>query len=92
MKKAKTINIAKIKIIGFEWYVPYLQASMEQRKIISKQNLSKIPTELQYVERSIFMKEVQSRVFWTFEFGTQEGINVPIWVIVGFQQRDRQDS
>ena len=24
--------------------------------------------------------------------GTQEGINVPIWIIVGFQQRDRQDS
>ena len=26
----------------------------------------------------------------TFELGTQEGINVPIWVIIGFQQNDRQ--
>ena len=24
--------------------------------------------------------------------GTQEGVNVPIYIIVGFQQRDRQDS
>ena len=38
------------------------------------------------------MKEVNTRNFWTFELGTQEGINVPIWFIVGFQQRDRQGS
>ena len=30
--------------------------------------------------------------FWTFELGTQEGINVPIRIIIGFQQGDRQDS
>ena len=24
--------------------------------------------------------------------GTQEGIIIPIWIIVGFQQRDRRDS
>ena len=27
-----------------------------------------------------------------FELRTQEGINIPIWMIVGFQQKDRQDS
>ena len=27
-----------------------------------------------------------------FESGSQENINVPIWIIVGFQRRDRQDS
>ena len=37
------------------------------------------------------MKEVNTQNFWTFKLGTQ-GINIPIWVIVGFQQRDRQDS
>ena len=26
-----------------------------------------------------------------FELGTQEGINVRIWIIAGFQQRERQD-
>ena len=30
--------------------------------------------------------------FWTFELGTQDGTNVPIWIIIGFQQRERQDS
>ena len=36
------------------------------------------------------MKEVNTQNFWTFELGTQEGVNVPIWVFVAFQQQDRQ--
>ena len=49
----------------------------------------KIPTELRYVERSVFVKEVNTQNLWSFELGTQEGVNVPIWIIVGFQQSDR---
>ena len=28
----------------------------------------------------------------SFELGTQEGLNVPLWKVVGFQQRNGQDS
>ena len=90
-KKMQSI-MPKCKINGTEWYIPHYTQSMEQRKIKNKQILSKVPTELQYVERSISMKKVNTRNFWTFELGTEEGINVPIWFIVGFQQRDRQNS
>ena len=38
----------------------------------------------------MFMKEVNTQNFWTFELGTQEGINIPIWIFVAFQQNDRQ--
>ena len=38
------------------------------------------------------MKEVKSQNRWFFELRTQEIMNVPIWIIVGFQQKDRQDS
>ena len=38
------------------------------------------------------MKELNSQNLWIFELVSQEGIKSPIWVIVGFQQRDRQDS
>ena len=55
-----------------------------------KQITDKIPTELRYVGRSVFMNEVNTQNLWSFELGTQEGINVPIWIIVGFQQSDRQ--
>ena len=92
MNKANATNNDKIKISGIEWYVPHYTPSMEQPKIISKQILSEISTELRYVERSILMKEVNTRNFWNLELGTQDEINVPILNIVGFQQRDRQDS
>ena len=57
-----------------------------------KQFVNKMPTELQYVARSVFMKELNTRKNWNFDLGTQEGINIPIWIIVDFQHRDRQDS
>ena len=38
------------------------------------------------------MKEVNTQNLWTFELGTHESINIPIWIIAGFQQRDRQES
>ena len=44
------------------------------------------------MKRSVFMDEVNTRILWTLNMGTQEGINVPIWIIVGFQQKDRQNS
>ena len=40
----------------------------------------------------MFMKEVNTQKLWTFEIGTQEGTNVPIWISTGFQQKVRQDS
>ena len=38
------------------------------------------------------MKELNNQNLGNFELGSQEPMNVPIWIILGFQQRDRQDS
>ena len=38
------------------------------------------------------MKQVNTQNLWTFELGTQEGINVPLWIFVAFQQNDRQND
>ena len=65
---------------------------MSQQAIMSKQILNKTLTELKYVERSVFMKEVNNQNIWNFELGSQENLIVPIWIIIGFQQHDRQDS
>ena len=86
------MNIGKIKINAIEWYVAHYTASMSQQALLSNQIVNKIPTELQYVEISVFMKEVNTQNLWNFELGTQEGLNVPIWIIIGFQQHDRQNS
>ena len=90
LNKDNAVNNAKIKINALEWYVPHYIPSIDQQTILFKQIKDKTPTQLSYPERSVFMKEVNTQNFWTFELGTQEGINVPIWIIVGFQQSDRQ--
>ena len=92
LNKANATNIGKIKLTSIEWYIPHYTPSIPQQATLSKQILSKVPTELQYVEKSVFMKEVNTQKLWTFELGTQEGINVSTWIIVGFQQRDRRGS
>ena len=90
LNKANAINLGKIKINALEWYVPHYTPSIQQQSILSKQILNKTPTQIQYPERSVFMKEVNTQNFWTFELGTQEGINIPTWIFVAFQQNDRQ--
>ena len=90
LNKGNATNNGKNKINAIEWYVPHYTPSMQQQAILSKQILNKSPTEIEHPERSVFMKEVNTQNFWTFELGTQEGINFPIWIFVGFQQNDRQ--
>ena len=91
LNKADARNLGKVKNNAIEWYVPHYTASMSQQAV-SNQIVNRIPTELQYMEISVFMKEVNTQNLWNFELGTQEGINVPIWLIIGFQQQDRQNS
>ena len=72
--------------------MPFYTPSVQQQRILSNQILSKTPAEFIYVERTVFVKEVNNQSLWTFELGSQESMNVPVWIIIGFQQRDRQDS
>ena len=90
--KVAAIADARIKIDHIIWYVPHYTPSMSQQAIIPKQILNKTPTELRYYERSVFMKQVNNQNLLNFELGSRENMNVPIWIIIGFQQQDRQDS
>ena len=92
LNKGDAINLGKVKINAIEWYVPHYTAIMSQQTLLSNQIVDEIPTDLQYIERSVFMKEVNTQNLWNFKLGTQESINVPIWIIIGFQQQDRQNS
>ena len=92
LNKGNANNNGRIKINAMEWYVPHYTPSMQQQSILSKQIINKTPTEIKYPERSVFMKDVNTQNFWTFEVGTQEGINIPTWIFVVFQQNDRQQD
>ena len=54
--------------------------------------MSKTPTELRYVERSVFVKEANNQNLWKFELSSQQNTNVLIWKYIEFQQRSLQDS
>ena len=92
LQKTNATPIGKTKIISLVWYVPHYTASPKEQGILMNQIQDKIPTELRYVEKSVFIKELNTQNLWSFELGTQEEINVPICFIVGFQQSDRQND
>ena len=90
LKKANATNNGKNKNNSLDWYVPHYTPNLEKYDKLLNQFIKKTPTNLHYPERTVFPKEVKTQNLWTFELGTQEGINVPIWIYVCFQQNDRQ--
>ena len=61
--KAAGIGDATIKIDIFHWYVLQYTPSIPQQGKLSKQTLGKTPTELRYIERSVFMKEAKIKTY-----------------------------
>ena len=92
LNKVNATGNAKNKINSLEWYVPHYCPSLDEYNKLQIQIKQKTPTNLHYPERSVFMKEVNTQNFWTFELGVQENINVPIWIFVAFQQMGRQND
>ena len=90
LNKGRATNNAKNKINAIEWYVPHYTPSITEQNLIMNQIIRKMATKLRYPDKSVFMKEVNTQSFWTFELGTQEANNIPIWIYVAFQQKDRQ--
>ena len=92
LNKTAATNNGKVKINSLDWYVPHYSPNLEEYNKLMQQIKKNTPTLLHYPERSVFMKKVNTQNLWTFELGTQEGINVPIWIIVASQQNDRQND
>ena len=90
--KVPGIAGAKIKIDHIHWYVPHYTPYLDQESILMEQIINKTPTEFRYIERSVFMKEVNIQNLWNFELVCEENMNVPMWTIIGFEQQNRQDS
>ena len=92
LNKDNAVVNGRVKIITLDWHVPHYSPNLEEYTKLMTQIKKSSPTLLHYPERSVFMKEVNTQNLWTFELGTQEGVNVPIWICVAFQQNDRQND
>ena len=90
LNKGNVINNAKTKVISIHWYVPHYTPSLAQQNVLMNQITKQMAKELQFSERSVFMKQVNTQTLWDFELGSQEGVNVFIWIFVIFQRSHRQ--
>ena len=90
LNKDNAVGNGRVEINSLVWYVPHYSPNLGEYNKLMNQIKENSPTLFHYPERSVFMKEVNTQNLWTFELGTQEGINVPIWILVAFQQKDRQ--
>ena len=79
----------RIIIDDKNWYVPPYTRSMLNYNLMMDHIVSKTPIELTYIERSSYMKDVTTENNWIFELGVKDAIDIPIYVIVGFMQRDQ---
>ena len=92
LNKDNVVVNGRVKINSLDWYVPHYSPNLEEYTKLMTQIKKNSPTLLHYPERSVFMKEINTQNLWTFELGTQGGINVPIWIFVAFQENDRQND
>ena len=92
LNKDNAVANGRVKINSLDWYEPHYSPNLEKYNKLMTQIKKNSPTLLHYPERCVFMKEVNTQNLWTFELGTQEGVNVPIWIFVAFQQNDRQND
>ena len=92
LNKDNAVANGIVKINSLDWCVPRYSPNLEEYKKLMNQIKKNTPTLLHSPERSVFMKELNTQNLWSSELGTQEGINVPIWIFVAFQQNDRQSD
>ena len=92
LNKDNAVVNGRVKINSLDWYVPHYSPNLEEYNKLMTQIKKNSPTQLNYLERSVFMKEINTQSLWSFELGSQEGVNVPIWIFVAFQQNDRQND
>ena len=89
--KAAGVAHASNKSDHILWCGTPLNTIIQHQGFLSEKISSKTPTELGYIERSAFMKEVNNQNLWNFESGSQKSMNVTIWIIIVFQERALQD-
>ena len=93
--RGNAVVAAKVVVKDMGWYIPHYVPNLENQQLVMDQILNKDPTELHYIERVVFRKDVNTNNNWTFELGNASGSSgdsSPLFVIVGFQARNKIDS
>ena len=84
LNKIVAIAVAEVVFNNIGWYIQHYTPSVSQQGFLTKQILSKTPTELRHIEISVLMKHVNSQNLWTFQLGSQQGKNALIFRFCSF--------
>ena len=79
----------RVIIEDLSLYVPHYTPNISNEKLLLEHIISRAATELSFIKRSSYMKVVTNENNWTFALGVGDGIDIPIYVTVGFIQRDQ---
>ena len=90
--RSNAVDAAKVVVKDISWYIPHYVPGLENQQLVMDQILIKDSTELHYIERVVFRKNGNTNNNWTFELGNSNNESGPIFVIVGFQARNKIDS
>ena len=93
-KRAAATANAKNLIKNINCFLPLYTPKTSQKRLLSEHIVSKAPTDLRYIERSVFQKNVKAQNGLSFELAGKSEINSPIYVFVYFQERvwpDKQE-
>lgn len=83
------VDAAKIEITDIALYVPHYTTSLENQILVTEHVNNNNLTNMSYIERVMSTKSVNGNNTWTFELGVEAGMDIPIYVIVGFQTATR---
>ena len=61
------VDAAKSVTKDIGWHIPHYTLSLENQQTMKDQLLNKDPTELFYIERVVFGKDVNTNNNWTFD-------------------------
>ena len=70
-------------------YVPHYTPSISNQNSMKGSSVSRAAMESSYSPKSSYMKDVTTENNWTFDVGVGDGIDIPIYVTVGFMQGDQ---
>ena len=82
-------DAAKDIVDDIGWYVPAYTPSISNQEKLLGHIESKAPNEVSYIKKSSYVKDITSENNWSFELGVGDSVDMPIYVIVGFMQRDQ---
>ena len=87
---AEAINGTHITIKFFSSYILQYTATVPRKTLLREHKIFRATTPLSYIERYVGKKSLDAYFRWFFfDLRVKSGNNVPIYVIVGFQNWNR---